>query len=131
MYAPIIQSARTRRTYSIGDRRAAFLDELRTEGSIEYEYLLAVFEPAAGEPFLIVTSERNKPDLGLIAEMGFGPPDVPLKGASHFFCVFDADGHHNMGDSDRWAIASEFEAAALEFLTARLGANPKVDKPID
>lgn len=118
MYAPVVRSARSRRQYRIGDRRAALLDEIVADGGIGYEYLVAVFEPGGDEPFLLVSSERNRRHDPLRTDPGAG--------ASHFFCFFDEQGHHNMGDSDDWGDPDLFEAEALRFLERRLGAPVEV-----
>jgi hypothetical protein len=126
MYALVVRSARTIRTYRIGSYQGALLDQVVAEGSVEYEYILVVFDSGDGDPFLFVTSERNSPDPALLAELGLDLSGYEKSDGSHFLCYFDADGHFNLGDSDGWGLVDVFEAEALRFLERRLGAKPQV-----
>jgi hypothetical protein len=58
-------------------------------------------------------------ELGLDQDVTFS-----AHGESHFLCVFDEQGHHNLGDSNEWADPEKFEAAALKILAERLGEYP-------
>lgn len=128
MYAPIVQSARTVKRYQCGPYEAAFLDQvIAAEGSVEYEFIIVVFEKGATDPFLFVTSEKNDPMAAakLFQELGLEPDMMPIdRGASHFLCIFDKNGHHNLGDSNDWGESEKFEMAALKILTERLGEMP-------
>jgi hypothetical protein len=98
------------------------MDQISALGTIRYEFMMVVFEKGATDPLLFVTSELNDPssDPEMLEELGMEPEDFP-QGASHFLCVFDESGHHNMGDSDEWGDIGKFEAAALKLLVQRLG----------
>ena len=127
MYAPVIESAHTKKRYKFGRYEAAFLDQIVAEGPIGYEFIVAVFEESATDPFLFVTSERNDPSAGLemFRELGIEEDMAPVaQGESHFLCVFDESGHRNLGDSNDWGDAEKFETAALRILTERLGGTP-------
>lgn len=127
MYAPLVQSATPRSRYKYGQYEAVFLEKIVAEGPIEYEFIIVVIEQGATDPFLFVTSERNDPAASakVLEEMGL-PRDMisTTEGESHFLCVFDKSGHHNLGDSNDWGDAEKFEVAALEILTQRLGGTP-------
>jgi hypothetical protein len=127
MNAPVIRSANRAKGYRVGRYEAALLNHIESDGSIGYEYIVAVFEPGAPDPFLFVTSERNDPvaAAGFLAELGLDPEDIAdEQPGSHFLCVFDEAGHGNLGKSDDWADQAKFEAAALAILRDRLGADP-------
>lgn len=127
MYAPLIQSAKTKKRYKHGPYEAAFLEQIVAEGPVGYEFIMVVFEEGATDPFLFVTSERNDPVAGseFWPEIGLGPDMLPDDlGKSHFLCIFDEHGHHNLGDSNDWGNAEKFEVAALQILTQRLGGTP-------
>jgi len=131
MYAPVIKSAQTRRRYKFGRYEAAFLDQIVAEEIVKigYEFMIVVFEENATDPFLFVTSERNDPEASAkgFQELGIDPEMISAdKGESHFLCLFDKHGHHNLGDSNDWGDEEKFEAAALRILTERLGERPVV-----
>jgi|1185.fasta_scaffold627588_2 hypothetical protein len=129
MYAPVIQSATAKKRYKCGPYEAVLLDQIVAEGSIGYEFIIVVFKEGATDPFLFVTSERNDPDAGaeLFREMEIEPEMDPVdKGKSHFLCLFDEQGHFNLGDSDDWGDVEKFEAVALKILADRLGETPVV-----
>ncbi len=70
--------------------------------------LVAVFEKDAKLPVLVVSSEVNT-----TAQV--------LGGGSNYLCVFDEDGHANMGSSDDWADPKQFFPKALQIAAGRLG----------
>jgi hypothetical protein len=127
MYAPIVKSARTARRYDAGGYQAALLTDIEAEGSIEYQYIVAVFERGVRDPCLFVTSERNDPEeaAAFLRELGMEPPDVESDEGSHFLCVFDDRGHSNLGPSDDWADIGRFEQAALRIVAERFGETPR------
>jgi hypothetical protein len=129
MYAPVVNSARTKKRYMCGPYEAAFLDLIVAEGPIGYEFIIVVFEQQATAPFLFVTSEKNDhgAEADIFQELGLEPDMLSLKtGKSHFLCLFDKTGHHNLGDSDEWGDAGKFELAALKILAEQLGETPVV-----
>ena len=129
MYAPVIHSARTLRRYDLGRYEAALLTDVEAEGSIGYEYIVPVFEPGIRDPCLFITSERNDPtaDSDFLRELGLEPEDVDTSEGSHFLCIFDENGHRNLGPSDNWGNLEHFEEAALKLLEDRFGEKPVVD----
>jgi hypothetical protein len=105
------------------------LDTIEEEGSIGYEYIIVVFEPGVRDPFLFITSERNDSSANqeVLLELGMNIDDIAAeKSGSHFLCIFDKEGHSNLGDSDAWADMAAFEKAAMSILSQRLGDEPVV-----
>ncbi len=87
-------------------------DTIRAAGSIQYAYLVGVFDNASDEPVYFVASEVNS----MAAVMG---------GGSHCLGLFDGDGHANMGFSDDWGNPRNFFPQALKI------AADKFDVPMD
>jgi hypothetical protein len=73
--------------------------DIEQVGPVKYEYLLGIFDKITRQPVYFVSSEVN----AMAALLG---------GGSHALCVFDDDGHANMGFSDNWADESAFFAEA-------------------
>ncbi len=127
MYAPMVKSARTVRRYRWAQYEAVFLDQVVSLGSIQYEFIMAVFEQGKTAAFLYVTSERNAYPFA---------PESPSKSgqepgsssstteASYFLCLFEGNTHHNLGLSSDWGDAHKFEEAAFRILAERLGSAP-------
>lgn len=107
-YAPVIKSARPRRQFSIGDHTAVLFGDIVPVGSIEYLYILAVFEREGSQPCCFVTSEINS----MAGELG---------GGSHFLCVFENERHSNLGASDVWADEEKFTAEAVRIVQRMFG----------
>ena len=127
MYAPMLNSARTAKRYDAGGFQVVLLTDIEAEGSIQYEYIVAVFEPD-GDPCLFVTSERNDPDeaAAFLEDLRIDPEDgAGGDGESHFLCVFDESGHGNLGPSSDWADIGQFEQAALRIVAERFGETPR------
>jgi hypothetical protein len=83
----------------------------------------------ATDPLLLVTSERNDPGAAsdIFQELGLEPDLFPTdEGESHFLCLFDEQGHHNLGNSNDWGDAEKFEVAALKILSKWLGEIPVI-----
>ncbi len=129
MYVPLIKSAVPRKRYRFERHEAHFLERVVPAGSIEYEYIIVVFGDGAEQPLMFVTSEKNNPgaNLEMLRELGIEQNELPsTEGQSHHLCLFDAQGHHNLGASDDWGDATKFEARALQLLTETLGSLPRV-----
>lgn len=112
-YMPRIEDANRVATVPLGDSHVMILlDEVKSSGSVQYEFVLAVFDAASGEPVYFVASEVN----AMAAAVG---------GGSHFLGVFDGDGHANLGSSDDWADPSKFFPKARELAAARFRLEPE------
>jgi hypothetical protein len=112
-YQPMIKSWNRAGIGMLDDRHVVMLyDRLEAAGHVQYTYMVVVFDKVKQEPVLYVTSEVNS-----MAEA--------LGGGSHFLCIFDPAGHHNMGCSDEWADAAKFFPKAIELAAERFGADPK------
>ena len=106
-YAPPITEAKTLRVFEAGEQLAMLLGNIKSEGTIEYLYVLSVFRAEDNELCLCVASEKN---------------NVPMEGAgSHFLGVFPGAGHENRGLSDDWADQEKFTAKALTIAKEKLG----------
>ena len=93
-YTPYNESADPVGRYLVAGHQAVLLDSIVSAGSVEYLYLLVVYD-AQGESCFFVASEVNS----LCAELG---------GGSHFLGVFLGEGHANHGSSNDWPIAISF-----------------------
>jgi hypothetical protein len=82
---------------------------LSSLGSIEYTYLLGVFDTKTEQPVYFVASEISS------TAKAFG-------GGSHFLGVFDGEGHSNLGSSDDWADSESFFAKATALVEARFAS---------
>jgi hypothetical protein len=106
-YAPSITKAKTLQVFVAGDYLALLLGKIKSEGPVEYLYVLSVFRAEDNELCLCVASEKN---------------NVPLEGAgAHFLGVFRGTSHENLGLSDDWADREKFTAKALSIAKERLG----------
>lgn len=110
-YAPLVKSM-NRVTmgqlfpgYTIG-----LYDQIVSAGTVQYAFIVAVFNDSTGKPVYFVASEVN-----LLAGT--------LGGGSHFLGVFDGQGHANLGDSDDWADPLKFFPKAVELVTERFSPN--------
>lgn len=133
MYAPAVKTARSVKRYEWDQYEGAFLDQIFAEGQIEYEYIIVVFQKGARDPFLFISSERNarfaEQQPILVEELDDDILNDLLAdnvGESHFLCIFDQQGHHNLGDANQWGDLQAFETAALQILETRLQSKPRV-----
>ncbi len=106
-YTPYIESADPVGRYLVAGHQAVLLDNIVSAGSVEYLYLLVVYD-AQGESCFFVASEVNS----LCAESG---------GGSHFLGVFPGEGHANHGSSNDWADRDKFLARALALVQEEFG----------
>jgi|SRR6266487_812616 len=106
-YAPVIKSAKPRQRFQIGKHTSVLLGDIERAGSVEYHYIMAVFDENQ-QPCYFVASEVNS----MVKTLG---------GGSHFLGLFDGDGHANCGTSDDWADEAKFTAEALRIVKAKFG----------
>jgi hypothetical protein len=125
---PDIQSAREVRRHEFGDFRATLFDEIVSFDIVEYTFMMILYSNKSGEPILYLTSEKNSaPFAELFQSLGIKPATDAdgIEGTgSHFFCVFDEDGHSNYGASNDWADADKFEQEALKAIGEGLEKAP-------
>jgi len=125
---PGILSAREVRCHDFGDFRATLFDEIVSSDIVEYTYMVILYNNASGEPVLYFTAEKNTaPFAELFQSLGIEPQtdaDGNEGTGSHFFCVFDEDGHSNYGASNDWGDVGKFEQEALKAIGEGLGKVP-------
>jgi len=110
-YRPLVRSMNRVGARPLGDGRTAVMfDGIESAGTIQYRFILAVYDDATGEPVYFVASEEN----AMAAAFG---------GGSHFLCAFDGGVHQNMGASDDWADPARFFPEALRRAAARFGVS--------
>ncbi len=109
-YAPVVKSAKPRQRFQIGKHTAVLLGDIERAGSVEYLYIMVVFDESR-KPCYFVASEVNS----MAGTLG---------GGSHFLGLFDGDGHANCGSSDDWADEAKFTAEALRIVKAKFGVEP-------
>jgi hypothetical protein len=102
LYAPLMKAAKPKQKFQVGNHAAVLFVDIEAAGSVEYRYILAVFDELR-QPCFFVASEVNSmaPSFG---------------GGSHFLGVFDGEGHLNFGDSDDWGDETKFTAEALRIV---------------
>ena len=116
---PNIQSAKEYSRHRMSNITVVFYRDIVSVDVVQYEYVAALFRDGDGEPGLYFTSERNiTPIPALLQSLGV-ETDGEAAG-SHFFCVFDVDGHSNYGASDDWADAAKFQRKVLADMTEGL-----------
>jgi hypothetical protein len=107
-YAPVIKSAQPKQRFQIGKHTAVLLGDIERAGSVEYRFIMVVFDGDTQKPCFFVASEVNS-----MAQT--------LGGGSHFLGLFDGDGHANCGTSDDWADEGKFTAEALKIVREKFG----------
>ncbi|HLT47481.1 MAG TPA: hypothetical protein VK002_09660 [Rubricoccaceae bacterium] len=109
-YRPLVRSMNRVGAAPLGGGHTAVMfDGIKAFGTIEYAFILAVYDDATREPVYFVTSEVN----AMAKELG---------GGSHFLCAFDGPRHVNMGASDEWADPEKFFPEALRIAAEWVGA---------
>ncbi len=97
---PKITSAKVRLSFQLNDiYKAAFCTDIEAPGLIQYYHLLVVYE-LGRQPVLCVGAEWGRLDQD--------SENKPVLG------YFDANGHANCGDSNRWCDESLFILQALK-----------------
>ena len=125
---PGIQSAREVRRHELGDFSATLFDEIVSFDIVEYTYVMILYNKASGEPILYFTSEKNTaPFAEMFQNLGIKPrsnADGSEGMGSHFFCMFDGEGHSNYGASNDWGDVEKFEQEVLRAIGEGLGKAP-------
>lgn len=97
---PNIANAQIKLVFQLNDvYRAALCTEIEAPGLIQYHHLLMIFKSG------------KKPVLCIGAEWGRLNPESAEKPVLGYF---DADGHHNHGNSNRWCDEALFLLDALK-----------------
>jgi hypothetical protein len=108
-YMPLVESMNRVGGAPLGDKHSALLfDNIKSAGSVQYAFLLCVFDDAKEEPVYVVASEVNE----MAAALG---------GGSHYLGVFDGSGHANLGSSDDWGDPCKFFPEAIRLAAERFG----------
>jgi hypothetical protein len=108
-YMPLVESMNRVSGAPMGEKHTALLfDNIKSAGSVQYAFLLAVFDNEKQKPVYFVASEINS----MAAAFG---------GGSHFLGVFDGSGHANFGSSDDWGDPSKFFPEAIRLAAAHIG----------
>jgi hypothetical protein len=108
-YMPLVESMNDVHAAPWGEKHSVFLfDHIKSAGSVQYAYLLGVYDNDTQQPVYFVASEVND----LAASLG---------GGSHFLGVFDSNGHANLGSSDDWGDPRKFFSEALRLAGERFG----------
>jgi hypothetical protein len=90
-YQPMIISSRLLRSGTIGSCWYQLHVDCRTDSSIQYQSLLLCMDPHRHQPCFVVSEEIGVDCL--------------------FFCSFDAQGHHNLGECNFDTVDDFFELA--------------------
>lgn len=109
MRYPLVESMNQISDAPLGDKYTVLLfDNIKSAGSVQYAFLLGVFDNATREPVYFVASEVNE----MAAAIGDG---------SHFLGVFTGEIHANMGSSDDWGDPRKFFSKAIRLAEERFG----------
>jgi len=106
---PAILESRLAKSYKAGQYSVDLLTDVICAGLVQCSHLLVAYDKDLNLVFG-VAAEYN--DLSLIHK-GSG---------SHFLCLWNGEGHRNLGCSDEWGDMSEFERKACELMGDQLGA---------
>jgi hypothetical protein len=108
---PLVNSMNRIGGAPLGEKHTALIfDNIKSAGSVEYAFLLSVYENETQEPVYFVVSEVNT------MATAFG-------GGSHFLGVFNGEGHANMGSSDDWGDPRKFFPEAIRLAAERFGVS--------
>lgn len=102
-YTPQVKLKEPDQIFQVGTHTAHLHSEVISTGMIYYRFLLAVYD-GQGLPCLYVTSETN------LESVIFGTK------APHFLCIFDGQGHANLGFSPDWEDLEKFTTEALRIV---------------
>ena len=111
-YFPDIISANPKQTFQHGKYTIGLFDNIVSEGSIRYRYVISVLDERE-LPCFMVTSEVNS-----VARI--------RGGGSHFLCIFDGEGHLNLSGSDDWGNEAKFTTEALRIIKEKFGSQSVV-----
>jgi hypothetical protein len=104
----MIKSANPIGSSPLGEKHTiTLLDKIVSAGSVQYTFILVVYENATDHPCFFVASEVNT----MARQFG---------GGSHFLGVFSGNGHANLGSSDDWGDPKKFFPKAVEIAAEHL-----------
>ncbi len=110
-YVPSVESMNRVAGAPLGAKHTIILfDQIKSAGSVQYTFLVAVFDNASQQPVFFVASEVNS-----MAET--------LGGGSHYLGVFDGNGHANRGASDDWGDPKKFFPKAVRIAEEVFGVD--------
>jgi hypothetical protein len=108
-YWPLVKSVNRVSGGPLGEKHTVILfDNIKTDGKVQYTFLLGVFDNEKHEPVFFVSSEVNQ----MAALLG---------GGSHCLGIFDGSGHANMGFSDEWGDPRKFFPEAIRIAAQHFG----------
>jgi hypothetical protein len=114
---PLVKSMNRVGGVPLGEKHSALLfDNIQSAGSVQYAFLLTVFDHGTQEPVYFVASEVNE----MAAILG---------GGSHFLGIFSGSGHANLGASDEWGDPQKFFPEALRLATEQFGVSVENQSP--
>ena len=102
MYQPSIKDADPIARYKFGEHEAVLLANITSAATIQYAYILMVFDVACEECCFAVASEFN-----FMAKISIG---------SHYLCVYQEEGHKILDVSNDWADRDKFEEEAIKIV---------------
>jgi hypothetical protein len=106
---PLVESMNPVGRAPLGDRHTIILfDRIQSAGSVQYAFLVAVFDNETQRPVYFVSSEINQ----MAAVLG---------GGSHCLGIFDGSGHANLGFSDDWGDPQKFFPRAVRIAAEHFG----------
>jgi hypothetical protein len=106
---PLVESMNRVGGAPLGEKLTVLLfDNIKSAGSVQYSYLLAVYDNETQKPVYFVASEVNQ----MAAALG---------GGSHCLGIFDGSSHANMGFSDDWGDPLKFFPEAIRIATEHFG----------
>jgi hypothetical protein len=110
-YMPAVESMNRVGGAPLGEQHTVLLfNNIKSAGSVQYAFLLAVFDNEKQEPVYFVASEVNT----MAAAFG---------GGSHYLGVFNEQGHANLGSSDDWGNPRKFFPEAIRLAAERFGVS--------
>jgi len=111
-YMPMVESMNRIGGAPLGDKHTVLMwDNIKATGSVQYTYLVGVFDNAEQNPVYFVAAEVNQ----MAAVLG---------GGSHALGVFDESGHATLGFSDDWGDPRKFFPEALRLVAERFSVPP-------
>ncbi|MBD3192989.1 MAG: tetratricopeptide repeat protein [Candidatus Heimdallarchaeota archaeon] len=108
-YVPLVEKATLKEEFHIEDYKAVVLSEIKSQGYINYHYLLLLYEPGNNEPIYYISLETNAM---------YKNSDIPI---IYFLCSFTEDGHQNYGPFELEVNVSNFIQKARELIYQRFG----------
>jgi hypothetical protein len=118
-YMPSVKSLKYLDGAALGKKHVGILyGDIKSDGLVQYLFIFHIyyrFKKVEDPPLFIISSEENM--------MQEGPG-----GGSHFLCVFDDDGHSNLGQSNDWGNRGKFFKKAVEVAEMKLGLKPSAEE---